>query len=78
MYNDGKGERRKKKRMTIDKSMDSITIVMRASLEDLKNQIGTDPSGENLPIWLLKINSNLMAYNQSTHMNNFHFPLLLH
>lgn len=44
--------------------MDSVTIVMREPLEDLKNQ-GSDHRAEILSVWSLKVDINLIASNRS-------------
>lgn len=43
--------------------MDSITAVLGALLEDLKDQVRDGSSWTNLSMWYLRVNTNVMAHN---------------
>lgn len=45
--------------------MDSVTVAMDASLEDPKDQLRIDYVREKLSMWLLRVNTHLMAHNQT-------------
>lgn len=63
----GKGKEKRKE--PIVKWMESVTLMMGAPLEDLKNQ-RRDRSVWRKPIyWSLRTDTNLMAYNQSDRKN---------
>lgn len=47
--------------------MDSITVVISAPLEDLKNQVRNKSSQRNLAMWLLRV-KNYLAYQLINHL----------
>ena len=61
----GKVEGKRRRGRPAARWMDSVTVVMNALLEELKDRLGTDHHGENLSMWSLRVDTNLMAHNQS-------------
>lgn len=56
----GKVERKRRRQPTVT-GLDSVMVAMKATLEDLKVQLGADPPAEGLCMWSLGVENDSMA-----------------
>lgn len=61
---------RNKKRMMAERQMDSITLAMGISLENLKDQVGSRLFWRK-SMCLLRVDTNLMAYNHHHYYHKY-------
>lgn len=71
------GKNGRKEKNSRSHMVDSVIVVMKSVWEDLKNRVRTDQHGENLSMWLIRVNAYLIVHTLISNLSIYPSILVL-